>query len=121
MPFTAIIFGVLLILTGVIGYIYGMMNPPASLTALIPAAFGIVLALLGLSAQSMEGMRKHLMHAAVTVALFGFLVPAARVLSKMSEITLSAAYVLQIVMAVLCLTFVIMAINSFVAARRARL
>ena len=120
MPFTAIIFGVLLILTGVVGYIHGMMNDKASLTALIPAAFGILLAILGLAAQSMEGVRKHIMHAAVIVGLIGFLVPAGRLVSKMSEITFSAAYVSQIVMAALCLAFVIMAVRSFIDARRAR-
>jgi hypothetical protein len=119
MPFTAIVFGSLLVLTGIVGYVYGMMNDRASMTAFIPAAFGILLLLLGLAAQSMEGMRKHLMHAAVVVGLIGFLVPAWRLLSKMSEITLSAAYVSQIVMAVLCLAFVIMAVQSFIAARRA--
>ena len=118
MPITAIIFGVLLILTGIVGYIHGMMNDKASFTALIPAVFGILLALLGLAAQSMEGMRNHLMHAAVVIGLIGFLVPVWRLVSKMSEISLSAAYVSQIVMAALCLAFVIMCVRSFIAARR---
>ena len=120
MPFSAIIFGVLLILTGVVGYIHGMMNDKASMTALIPAAFGLLLAIFGLAAQSMESARKHIMHAAVVVALIGFLIPAGRIVSKLGEITFSAAYVSQIVMAALCLAFVIMAVRSFIEARRAR-
>ena len=120
MPTTTIIFGILLILTGVVGYIHGMMNDKASLTALIPAAFGILLAIFGLAARSMEGARKHIMHVAVIVGLVGFLVPAGRLISKMGEINLSAAYVSQAVMAALCLAFVIMAVRSFIEARRSR-
>jgi hypothetical protein len=118
MPSTAIIFGVLLILTGIVGYIHGMMNDAASLTALIPAGFGLVLAVLGLAAQSMENMRKHLMHAAVIFALIGFIVPASRLITKFNG--MSAAAVSQLVMAVLCLVFVILAVRSFIAARKAR-
>ena len=118
MPFTAIVFGALLVLTGVIGYIHGLMNDKASLTAFIPAAFGLVMAILGLAANAKESLRKHLMHSAVVVGLLGFLVPAGRLASKFSELTFSAAVVSQLVMALLCLVFVILAIRSFVAARR---
>ena len=118
MPSTAIIFGALLILTGIVGYVHGMMNGNASLTAMIPAAFGLVLALLGLAAQSMESMRKHLMHVAVILALIGFLVPAVRLVTKFNG--MSAAAVSQLVMALLCLIFVVLAVRSFIAARRER-
>jgi hypothetical protein len=43
MPNNSIILGILLILIGAIGYVYGMMNGKASATALIPAAFGLVI------------------------------------------------------------------------------
>ena len=78
MPFTSIVFGVLLIIVGVIGYVHGIMNEKASFTALIPALFGVVIALLGLAAQAKENLRKHLMHAAVLVGLIGFLASAGR-------------------------------------------
>ena len=49
MPSTAIVSGVLLILIGITGYIFSIVDGNTSLTALIPAAFGILLAILGLS------------------------------------------------------------------------
>lgn len=118
MPFTAIIFGILLVLTGVVGYIHGVMNDKASLTAFIPAAFGVLIIIFGAVAQMRESLHKHMMHGAVLVGLLGFLVPAGRLLSKFNEFTLSAAVVSQLVMAVLCLVFVLLCVRSFIAARR---
>ena len=116
MPSTAIWFGRLLILVGAVGYGYGFYNGNASFTALIPAAFGIVLMLLGHLASN-ESMRKHLMHAAVVVALLGFILPFGRIMSKISEFTLNAAAVSQLAMAIICLIFVVLAVRSFIAAR----
>lgn len=117
MPLTSIAFGTLLVLIGAIGYIYGIMTDRASLTALIPALFGIVLTILGAVARANDGLRKHLMHAAVVVALLGFIATAGRLLMKMSELSMTAAVVSQIAMAVVCLVFVILAIKSFADAR----
>ncbi len=117
MPFTSIIVGLLLIAIGVVGYIHGMMNEKASVTALIPAFFGIVIALLGIAANAKESLRKHLMHAAVVVGLIGFIVPFGRVMSKISEFSLSAAVISQLAMAAVCLVFVVLAVRSFIAAR----
>ena len=108
----------LLSLIGIAGYAYGMMNGNASLTALIPSAFGTVLEGLGFVAKSNEGLRKHLMHAAVLVALIGFLATAGRLASKFSELTMTPAIVAQIAMAAVCLIFVVLAVGSFIAARR---
>jgi len=119
MPTTAITFGILLILIGIVGYAYGMMTGHASPTALIPAGFGIVMAVLGALGRSSEGMRKHLMHAAVLIALVGFLLTAGRLLMKLNELTFGAALLSQVSMAVVCLVFVILAVRSFKAARRA--
>lgn len=118
MPNTSIICGSLLVIIGFVGYGYGLMNDNASLTALIPAAFGFVLEILGFLAKSSEGLRKHLMHAAVVVALIGFVMTAGRLLMKISTFSLSAATISQISMAVVCLLFVILAVRSFVDARR---
>lgn len=118
MPSTAIIFGALLILIGVIGYAYGLGTGSGSPTALIPAAFGAVLAILGFAAQRNEGLRKHLMHGAVVVALLGFIATAGRLVMKMGELTMSPAVLSQIATAVVCLTFVILAVKSFASARR---
>jgi preprotein translocase subunit Sss1 len=120
MPSTAIACGILLILIGVIGYVYGLMNGNASLTALIPAAFGLLLAILGAAARAKENLRMHIMHAAVLVGLIGFLIPTARVISNLGNITLSAAVVSQIAMALVCLIFVLLCIKSFTDARRSR-
>jgi drug/metabolite transporter (DMT)-like permease len=118
MPSTSIACGTLLVLIGILGYINGVMTNHASVTALIPAFFGIVLILLGVFARMREGLRKHLMHAAVIVALLGFLATAGRLVSKMSELTYSAAVVSQVSMALVCLLFVILAVKSFIDARR---
>ncbi len=118
MPNTAIWFGRLLVLVGVIGYAYGLYGGAASLTALIPAAFGVVLLATGHIAKIYEGMRKHLMHVAVLVGLAGFLIPAIRLIGKFRDLSLSAAVVSQVAMSVLCLVFVVLCVRSFIAARR---
>jgi len=118
MPSTAIGVGLSLILVGIAGYVWGMLGGRASVTALIPAFFGLVIALLGAFAKSSESMRKHLMHAALLVALIGFAVPAWQLLSKLSVLTLSAGVAAQALMALICLMFLILGIQSFVNARR---
>ena len=118
MPNYAIWFGRLLVLVGVIGYGYGMFNGNASLTALIPAVFGVLLMLLGHVSVAREPLRKHLMHVAMLIGLLGFLLPAGRLIPRIGELTFSAALVSQLAMAVICLIFVILGVRSFIAARR---
>lgn len=118
MPSTAIVSGVLLILIGVIGYVFSIVDGNTSLTALIPAAFGLLLVILGFIAKSKENLRKHLMHAAVIVGLLGFLIPAWRIVSKISDIKVSLAILSQAAMALICLVFVILCVKSFIDARR---
>ena len=118
MPALAINFGRLLILIGILGYGYGLLGQAASLTALIPAVFGIILLILGHVSRAKENLRKHLMHVAVVVALIGFIASAGRLISKISEITLSAAVLSQVAMALVCLAFVILSVRSFINARQ---
>lgn len=118
MPSLAINFGRLLVLIGIMGYGWGFYIQRVSLTALIPAFFGIVLLILGHVAKSKENLRKHLMHAAVIIALLGFIASAGRLLSKIGDITLSAAYLSQIAMAIVCLAFIILSVRSFINARQ---
>ncbi|REJ78809.1 MAG: hypothetical protein DWQ47_05030 [Acidobacteria bacterium] len=118
MPIAAIWTGRILILIGIIGYAYGFYGGNASVTALIPAFFGIVIIALGHLAQAKESLSKHLMHAAMVVGLLGFLLPSGRLAMKFSEITLSAAYLSQISMALVCLIFVLMGVRTFLSARR---
>jgi fluoride ion exporter CrcB/FEX len=124
MPSTSIITGILLILLGIIGYVIGMNNGNASPTALIPAVFGLLLVILGFLAKSKENLRKHLMHAAVVIGLLGFLATASSILKIPDVLSGTAerpsAVVSQFAMALICLVFVIMCVNSFIAARRNR-
>ena len=117
---TSIACGSLLILIGLAGYVNGVMNDKASITALIPAFIGVVMVLLGVLAGMKENLRKHLMHAAIVVALLGFIATAGRLVSKMSEISASPAVLSQASTAIVCLAFIILAIRSFAAARRER-
>jgi fluoride ion exporter CrcB/FEX len=124
MTSTSIICGFLLILIGIIGYGYGFANGNASLTALIPALFGVILVALGAAARAKEDLRKHLMHAALVIALLGFLATVSSFLKLPNLIDGSAerpaAVVAQFATAVVCLAFLILGIRSFIDARRNR-
>lgn len=120
MPTTAITSGILLILIGIIGYVFSIIDGNTSLTALIPAAFGILLAILGFVAKSKESLRMHVMHVAVLVGLIGFIIPAWRILSTISNIKVSLALFSQAAMSLVCLVFVILCVKSFIDARRNR-
>lgn len=120
MPTTSILFGIILIVIGIIGYIHGLTNEKASLTALIPAAFGLLLAIFGVVANAKESLRKHMMHASAAIGLIGFIVTAGRLIPRLGELTFSAAVVSQVAMCLICLLFVILAIRSFAQARLAK-
>lgn len=120
MPSISIICGILLILIGIAGYLIGVTNDKASITALIPAFIGLILAVCGMLGMKYEGSLKHLMHAAIVVALLGFIATAGRLVSKMSELSASPAVLSQAATAIVCLAFVILAVRSFAAARRER-
>lgn len=111
--------GILLIVLGLVSY-FGTGRE--SITALIPALFGLPILIAGLVGLR-EGLRKHAMHAATLLALFGFagaLERPARKLAAGAEIDWSVPLIAQLTMAVLCGAFVILAIKSFVDARRRR-
>jgi len=121
MPSTAIVSGVFLILIGIVGYFFSDSQSGKPLTALIPAAFGLLLVILGVVAKSSENLRKHLMHAAVIVGLLGFFLPTARLLMNVSNLKVSLSVITQALMALVCLFFVILSIQSFINARRDRI
>ena len=120
MPSTTIVAGVFLILIGLVGYFFSDLQTGRPLTALIPAAFGLLLVILGAIAKSSENLRKHIMHVAVIVGLLGFFIPAARLLMNFSKLTVTLSVITQALMALVCLFFVILCIQSFVNARRNR-
>ena len=118
MASTTVAVGVALIILGLVGY---FLTGAASLTALIPAAFGIVILLAGLIGRD-ERRRKYAIHVAIVVALFGLL-GSLRGLLQIGDVFAGtaarpAAVVSQAVMAVLTLGYVILAVRSFIAARR---
>lgn len=120
MPSITIALGATLIVLGLAGY---FLTGAVSLTALIPAAFGLVIALAGVLARD-DRMRKHAMHAAVLVALVGFLGSIRGVLQigALLDGTAArpAAVVSQTIMAVLTLGYIVMAVRSFISARANR-
>lgn len=120
MPATTIALGAALTVLGIASYV---LTNAVSVTALIPAAFGIVLIATGVIAQN-ERLRMHAMHAAVLVALLGF-VGSFRGLLGIGKVldgtaVRPAAIVAQTIMALLTLGYVILAVRSFVQARRRR-
>mgnify|MGYP001277182608 CR=1 FL=1 len=111
--------GAILTLLGIGGYVLTQM---ASLTALIPAAFGLVFLALGAWGRQ-ESARKHAMHGAMALAILGILGSARGVMQLPSylsggEVARPAAMISQSVMAVTLLLFLAMGIRSFIAARR---
>ena len=118
---TTIIFGVLLVFLG-LGSYFGTGR--TSLTALIPAGFGLILLILGLLARR-EALRPHAMHAAAALGLLGILGTASaipKLLKLLAGTPLErpqAAFV-QALMAGLCAAFVALCVRSFIQARRAR-
>jgi len=120
MPLSAIVTGLLLIGLGAWGYL-GAEPEHRSVTALIPAGFGVALLLLGLLARK-ESLRKHAMHAAAALGLIGLVGAAVMVVRKLArEGNLDGrGPTAQLAMAVLCAVFVGLCVNSFIQARRAR-
>ncbi|MHC5114717.1 MAG: hypothetical protein ACYTGP_09845 [Planctomycetota bacterium] len=117
-----ITFGLVLVLLGLGAYAYALTGEQASMTALIPAFFGVPILILGLATTKWPARRAMFMHIAVLIAVLG-LAGAARGLTSLpalvggDEVARPAAVVVQSIMAVLCLAYVVAAVRSFVAAR----
>jgi hypothetical protein len=115
----ALWFGLALIALGVIGYVATGTQSP---TALIPAVFGVLLAILSMMARN-PARRKLAMHIAVVVGILGFF-GSARGLANIGAVLSGepvarpAAVVTQSIMAVLMLAFIYLCVRSFVMARR---
>lgn len=121
MPQITIAYSVLLIILGVAGY---ALSGAASVTALIPAFFGIVFFILGMVAMR-ENLRKHAMHGASALALlailgtFGGVINAVKLVTG-AEVERPAAAISQSIMLLLSAVFLGICVNSFIQARRAR-
>ena len=95
-----------------------------SVTALIPAFFGVAFGLCAALATNAH-RRKHAMHAAAMLALLGAGgsargIPDVLKLLGGESVERPAAAWGQVAMMLLCLVFLVLAVRSFVAARRAR-
>jgi uncharacterized paraquat-inducible protein A len=118
MPIVSIGFGGLLIVLGVWGFVD---SGSTHYTALIPAAVGVILVLLGLLAL-VERFLKHAMHAAVMIALAGCIAAAVRFVPKLFGVIdiHDTATITTGGMTLLCLVFVGLCVNSFIQVRRKR-
>jgi len=117
-----LVFAVLLIALGLVGY---MGTGSLHSTALIPAWIGVALGFGGLLAISPnEGRRKLFMHINVTIGVIGFLggfVEAVRGYLHAQAVGLAPdriALTDKLAMAVLMLFYVVLCVRSFTAARR---
>jgi hypothetical protein len=115
-----LLFAVTYILLGVGGFV---MTGSVHKTALIPCAFGILFVLFGLLAFK-ENMRKHAMHGAVLIALLAFL-GTAKALPHLPDLFRGtaekpAAIITQSINAGISLLYILLAVRSFIQARRAR-
>lgn len=119
-----VVVGIVLIVLGVAVFIATGNHAP---TALIPAFFGIVLGILGLSARSDNSKRRMMiMHIAVTIGLIGVIFPGWRgvgdlITQMRGQVVLRpAAMKEELAMAAICLVYVLLCVRSFIAARRDR-
>ena len=118
MPGTTRLFGLLLIVFGIATYV---VTERTSITALIPAFFGAVLVICALIARN-EALRKHAMHAAVAVGLIGAIASLARgVPATLAGDASRPAVISQLAMGVMLLVYVALGVQSFIAARKARM
>ena len=117
-----IAYGFIFILMGLYGY-FGISSE--SITALIPTFFGIPMLAFGWMALN-EKYLKHAMHGAAILTLLGFagtvggLIKFFKMLGG-AELARPAAVTVQALMAVLCLVFLVLAVKSFIDARKNRI
>lgn len=118
---TTIALALILILLG-LGTYFGSSDANPSVTALIPAVFGVLLLACGVTALQAD-WRKHAMHAAASIGLLGALAASGRGVMAIAKLARGAevnttALVSVLVMAAVCWLLVALCINSFIAARR---
>lgn len=112
----SMIIGALLIALGTGAY-FGTSR--SSLTALIPAAFGLPMLLLGILAIG-QRWRRHAMHAAAVLALIGFLVTISGLIDLLYLVLAQPALLTKSAMAILCGIHAGLSLKSFVDARRSK-
>ena len=116
-----LVYGAVLILLGLVAH-FGLGRE--SVTALIPAFFGVPVVVLGLLAAK-ESLYRHMMHAAAALGLLGLLGTASGLVKGVravagAEVERPEAVAVQSFMAVLSAAFVAACVASFIRARRAQ-
>ncbi|TVR26187.1 MAG: hypothetical protein EA389_06850 [Ilumatobacter sp.] len=114
-------FGAVLVALGIIGFVGSGAD---SVTALIPSFFGVVFVVLGTVGRS-DDRRALTMHIAAFLALVGIagsitgLVDLPDLLAG-NDLERPWAVAVQSIMAVVLVIYLVLAVRSFIAARRAR-
>ena len=111
--------GILLIILGAASY---LGTGQESVTALIPSFFGILFVLFGWLGKK-ESLRKHMMHAAAGLALLGIFgtigaVPGFIEVIGGGEVERPLATIARSAMFIMCVGFLIRAVQTFIAARK---
>jgi nitrate/nitrite transporter NarK len=122
MPFLAMNAGAILIVLGCIGYFVPDLlgsGDKYKVTALIPAAVGLVLELCGAISLSKPDLRKLLMHIAAAVGIIGTIGGFSPMIRGDFQFS-KAAVISGACMSVVCLIFTLLCVRSFIAARKAR-
>jgi hypothetical protein len=123
MPMIALNVGGLLLALGIVAFfaptVFAEHGDPYAKTSLIPSAIGLLIELCGAMSLTRPALRKHCMHLAAMVGLFGIIggfVPAFRANFDFSK----ASVIVGLIMSAICLVFVVLCVRSFIAARKAR-
>ncbi len=101
----------------VLGVIVTIASGSGSATSLIPAFIGVVFVALGLVARAKPDLNRHLMHAAAALALLAVVGSLGSAIGRGAQ---GWALFAQIATIVLCAGFVVLAVQSFRAARLER-
>lgn len=104
--------GMILMVVGLVGY---LISDTKHWTAFLPAILGLILIVLGTMALRSESASKHLMHAAMVVALVGIIGTFSRALGIFDGGTAAVSSAITLVVLVV---FLVLGIRSFIAARR---
>ena len=122
-PLIAFVGGILLIGLGLLAYLGFATGDDRSVTALIPLFWGVPIVIAVLVSIGGGNVRKHAMHFVAILALLGMLAPLGRLIPtsiKNGFVPGTPRVFTMIAMSVICLVLLILAIGSFIEARKAR-
>jgi hypothetical protein len=124
MPAISTLFGLVLVALGAYGYL-SAEEADRSVTALIPAFFGLPIALLAAIALVRPGARKLTMHLVVLLALLGAIGAGMQGLPKFGALISDpdslerpTAVLMQSIMTGVCALLVLLGVLSFIKARK---